>query len=62
MTTWWRNRGQKSEISVFRKNLFCLRTTAPFFIRYSERARRELQLEPKITFIAGEKWELWYFL
>ena len=42
--------------SVFRKNLFFLRTTAPFFIR------RDLQLEPKITFIAGEKWKLWSFL
>ena len=47
--------------SVFQKNIFFLRTTAPFFIRYSDRARRDLQLEPKITCIAGVKWKLWTF-
>ena len=61
MTTWWRNRGHKSENSVFRKNLFCLSTTARFFILYSERSRRDLQFEPKITPIDGGKWKLWHF-
>jgi len=36
-----------------RKNLFFLRTTAPFFIPYSQRARRDLQLEPKIMMRNG---------
>ena len=33
MTTWWRNRGQKWEISVFRQNVFCLSTTTPDWVQ-----------------------------
>ena len=51
----------KTYIYVFRKNLFFLCATALVFISFSERARRNLSFNPKITYVGGRKKDLWHF-